>query len=202
MQPRNQQEGKISEGEGMEAIRRKMTVFTPGKQYSGEVDIPNASLRTTDLLNSTNLYWKDPSEKNFNDVLLMFNVTLSIDGIREFQKFDRVQIRQPNIIFFHDDYANLGSDEEKKRADALKKKTHEEKKIIHLITKIRVNSFFDIKGSFFGLFKSKSIQKYIPLTDVVMYEITRQQDKWVKKKIQLANNFIGVNTSHIETCAL
>ena len=186
----------------MEAIRRKMTVFTPGKQYSGEVDIPNASLRTTDLLNSTNLYWKDPSEKNFNDVLLMFNVTLSIDGIREFQKFDRVQIRQPNIIFFHDDYANLGSDEEKKRAYALKKKNHEEKKIIHLITKIRVSSFFDIKGSFFGLFKSKSIQKYIPLTDVVMYEIIRQQDKWVKKKIQLANNFIGVNTSHIETCAL
>lgn len=185
----------------MEAVRRKITVFTPGKQYFGEVDVPNANLRTTDLLNSTNLYWKDPTEKNFNDVLLMFNVTLSIDGIREFQKFGRVQIRQPNIIFFHDDFVGLGSAEEKKRADALKEKTHEEKKQIHLLTKVRVNSFFDITGSFYGLFKSKSIQKYIPLSDVVMYEIIKQQDKWVKKQIQLANNFIGVNTSYIESCA-
>ncbi len=185
----------------MKEPRRKITVFTPGKQYSGEVDVPNGSLRTTDLLNSTTLYWKDPTEKNFNDVLLMFNVTLSIDGIREFQKFDRVQIRQPNIIFFHDDLTDLGNAKEKKRADALKKKTQEEKKQIHLITQVRVNSFFDIKGSFYGLFKSKSIQKYIPLTDVVMYEIIRQQDKWVKKKIPLVNKFIGVNTSYIETCA-
>ena len=184
----------------MEVTRRKITVFTPGKQYSGEVDVPNASLRTTDLLNSTNLYWKDPTEKNFNDVLLMFNVTLSIDGIREFQKFQRVQIRQPNIIFFHDDLTEIGNAEEKKRADTLKEKTHEKKKFIHLITKVRVSSFFDIKGSFYGLFKSKSIQKYIPLCDVVMYEITRQQNKWVKKEIQLDNHFIGVNTNYIEAC--
>ena len=202
MQPWGQQKGKITEGRDMESVRRKITVFTPGKQYSGEVDIPNASLRTTDLMNSTNLYWRDLSEKNFDDALLMFNVTLSIDGIREFQKFDRVQIRLPNIIFFHDDIISLGSEEEKKRAGALKKKTHEEKKEIHLITKFRVNSFFDIKGSFFGLFKSKSNQNYIPITDVVMYEITRQQDKWVKRKVQLSNNFIGVNNSYIETCAL
>ena len=66
------------------------------------------------------------------------------------------------------------------------------------MTKVRVNSFFDIRGSFYGLFKSKSNQKYIPLSDVVMYEIIRQQDKWVKKKIQLANSFIGVNTGYIE----
>lgn len=185
----------------MDATRREITVFTPGKQYLGEIDVLNGSLRTTDLLNSANIYWKDPTEKNFDNVLLMFNVILSIDGIREYQKFDRVQIRQPNIIFFHDDINDLGNAEEKKRADALRKKTHEEKKFIHLITKVGVRSFFDIKGSFYGLFKSKSIQKYIPLCDVVMYEIIKQQDKWVKKKIQLPNNFVGVNTSYIETCA-
>ena len=184
----------------MEALRRKIVVFTPGKQYLGEVDVPNANFRTTDLLNSTNLYWKDPAEKSFNDVLLMFNVTVSIDGIQDFQKFDRVQIRQPNIIFFYDNFARLGNAEEKKRADTLKEKTHEEKKIVHLITKVRVNSFFEIKGSFYGLFKSKSIQKYIPLDDIVIYEIIRQPDKWKKKRIQLENNFIGVNTSYIEAC--
>ena len=182
-------------------MHRKITVFTPGKQYSGEVAIPNTSLRTTDLLNSTNLYWKDATEKAFNDALLMFNVTVSIDGIREFQKFDRIQIRQPNIIFYHDDFTAMGSAEEKKRADALKKKSHEEEKIIHLITKVRVNSFFDIRGSFYGLFKSKSIQKYIPLSNVVLYEIIKQQDKWVKRKIELANKFIGVNTDYIEASA-
>ena len=182
----------------MEIMRRKITLFTPGKQYSGEVDIPNTSLRTTDLFNSTNLYWKDPSEKTFNDALMLFNVTVSIDSIPEFQKFDRIQIRRPNIIFYHDDFSEMGSAEEKKRADLLKKKTQEKKRAIHLMTKVRVNSFFDIRGSFYGLFKSKSNQKYIPLSDVVMYEIIRQQDKWVKKKIQLANSFIGVNTGYIE----
>jgi len=185
----------------MEVMRRKISVFTPGKQYSGEIDIPNASLRTTDLFNSANLYWKDATEKTFNDALLLFNVTVSIEGIPEFQKIDRLQIRQPNIIFYHDDFIRMGSAEEKKRADLLKQKSQEEKKSIHLITKVRVNSFFDIRGTFYGLFKSKSIQKYIPLSDVVVYEIIRKQDKWVKKKIPLANNFIGVNTSYIETSA-
>ena len=184
----------------MEEQRREIIVFTPGKQYSGEVDIPSADFRTTDLLNSANLYWKDPAEKNFNDVLLMFNVTLSIDGIQEFHKFDRVQIRQPNIIFFYDNFTGLGSAKEKKRADTLKEKTNEEKKTIHLITKVRVNSFFEIKGTFYGLFKSKSTQKYIPLNDAVIHEIIKQPDKWMKRKIQLANNFIGVNTSYVESC--
>ena len=62
-------------------MRRKVTVFTPGKQYSGEVDIPNDVLRTTDLFNSANLYRKDSAEKSFNDSLLIFNVTLSITGV-------------------------------------------------------------------------------------------------------------------------
>jgi len=79
-------------------MRRKVTVFTPGKQYSGEVDIPNDVLRTTELFNSTNIYWKDPGGKGFNDSLLMYNVTLSITGVREFQKFNKLQVRQPDII--------------------------------------------------------------------------------------------------------
>ncbi len=189
-------------GRYMEETSREIRVFTPGKQYSGEIHIPNATLRTTDIFNSANFFWKDPAEKSFNDALLMFNVTISIDGIREFQKFDRVQIRQPNIIFFYDNFIELGNTEEKLRADVLKKKTQEEKKAIHLVTKVRVNSFFDIKGSFYGLFKGKSVQKYIPLSDVVIHEVIRQQDKWVKKKIPLPNNFMGVNTAYIEACSL
>jgi len=159
----------------MEIMRRKITVFTPGKKYSGEVDIPDDSLRTTDLFNSATLYWKDPAKKTFNDDLLMFNVILSIDGIQKLYKFDQVQIRQPNIIFFYDEYKELGSSAEKKRAELLKKKIHDEKETIHLITKVRVSSFFDIKGSFYGLFKGKTIKKYIPLTDVVTFEIIKQR---------------------------
>ena len=185
----------------MEIARRKITVFTPGKKYSGEVAIPNAELRTTDLLNSGNQYWKDPSEQTFNDSLLMSHVTLSIDGISEFQKFDRLQIRQPNIIFYHDDLIDSGSIEEKLRADALKEKRHEKEVSINIITKVRVNSFFEVNGTFFGLFKSKSIHKYIPLSDVVIYEFIRKEDKWVRRKLELANHFIGINTAYIEALA-
>lgn len=182
----------------MNPARRMITIFTPGKKYSGEIDVPNSLLRTTDLLNSANLYWKDPASKSFSDGLLMYNVVLSIDGIDTYQTFESIQIRQPNIIFFHDGFAELGNSEEKERADKLKEKTHEEKKTVHLITKVRVNSFFDMHGTFHGLFKNKSSQKYIPLSDVVLHEIIRQQDKWVKKRVKMVNNFIGVNSSYIE----
>ena len=182
----------------MEVLRRKVTVFTPGKRYVGEVEVPNASLRTTDLLNSSTLFWHDPTHKTFNDALLMFNVTISIDGITEFQKFDQIQIRQPNIIFYNDDCSDMGSEIEKKRVDTLKKNSNEKDQRIHLITRVRVNSFFDIQGSFYGLFKSKAIHKYIPLSNAVVFEIVKQQDKWVKRRIELVNDFLGINTSYIE----
>ena len=184
------------------AAKRKITVFTPGKIYAGKIDVPNPLLRTTDLLNSANLFWKDPTKKSFSDSLLMYDVILSIDGIDKYQTFETIQIRQPNIIFFHDGLTKLGNSEEKERAEKLTEKAHEEKKTIHLITKARVNSFFDMKGTFHGLFKSKSNQNYIPISDVVMYEIIRQQDKWVKRRVQLTNNFIGVNSSYIESSSL
>ncbi len=186
----------------MEPAKRKITVFTPGKIYTGEIDVPNPLLRTTDLLNSANLFWKDPAKKSFGDGLLMFNVVLSIDGIDKYQTFETIQIRQPNIIFFHDAFAELGNSEEKERAGKLSEKAHEEKKAIRLITKVRVNSFFDMEGTFHGLFKSKSNQNYIPISDVVMHEIIRQQDKWVRKRVTLTNNFIGVNSSYIESSSL
>jgi hypothetical protein len=182
--------------------RRRITVFTPGKIYTGDIDVPNPLLRTTDLLNSTNLYWKDPANKFFTDSLMMYDAVLSIDGIEKYQTYENIQIRQPNIIFFHDGFAELGNSGEKERADKLKEKTCEEKKTIHLITKARVNSFFDMQGTFHGLFKSKSNQKYIPISNVIMHEIIRQQGKWVKKRVQLVNNFIGVNSNYIESSYL
>lgn len=186
----------------MNQDRRLLTVFTPGKIYTGEVDLPNATLRTTDLLNSSNVYWKNPANKSFGDALLMYNVLLSIDGIDKYQSFDSIQIRQPNIIFFHDGYAELSSSGEKERAGKLTEKAHEGKKTIHLITKARVNSFFEIEGTFHGLFKSKSNQKYIPINDVILHEVIRRHDKWIKRRVSLANNFIGVNSSYIESCSL
>ena len=93
----------------MDPARRVITVFTPGKIYAGEIDVPNPLLRTTDLLNSANLYWKDSANKSFSDALLMYDVVLSIDGIDNYQTFENIQIRQPNIIFFHDDFAELAS---------------------------------------------------------------------------------------------
>jgi hypothetical protein len=186
----------------MEPDRRLITVFTPGKIYTGEIDVPNEHLRTTDLLNSTSLYWKDPSRKSFNDALLMYNVILAIDGIDKYQTFDSIQIRQPDIIFYHDGFAQLGSSREKERAVKLTEKAHEEKKSIHLITKARLNSFFEIRGTFHGLFKSKSNQKYIPINEVTLHEVVRRPEKWVKRKVPLGSTFIGVNSSYIESCSL
>lgn len=192
----------LCKGDAMNPERRLLTVFTPGKIYTGEVDLPNPLLRTTDLLNSPNLFWKDPSQKSFSDALLMHNAILAIDGIDKYQTFDSIQIRHPNIIFFHDGYAELGSSKEKERILKMTVQNPETKNTIHLITKTRVNSFFEITGTFHGLLKGKANQKYIPINDVTLYEIIRRQDKWVKRKIELTNNFIGVNSNYIESSSL
>lgn len=186
----------------MDPARRAITLFTPGKIYRGEIDVPNPLLRTTDLMNNANLYWKDPANKCFSDALLMYDVILSIEGIEKYRTFESLQIRQPNIVFFHDGFAELGSSEERARMGKLNEKTGDEKKTIHLITKIRVNSFFEMQGTFHGLFKNKAHQKYIPISGVVMHEIIRQHDKWVKRRVNLVNNFIGVNSSYIESSFL
>jgi hypothetical protein len=186
----------------MELEQRKITVFTPGKKYSGYIDISNDSLRTTDLLNSSVLFWRDPGEKCFENALMMHDVTISIDEIKEFKKLDKVQIRLAEVIFFYDDFKELGNEKEKIRASVLKEKTKEVTSVINIITKVRVNSFFDIRGNFHGLFKAKSQQRYVPLSNAMIEEIIRREGKWVKKSLVLPNNFIGVSTSYIESCVV
>ena len=68
-------------------MRRKLKILTTGKQYVGQVDMPQDNLRTTDLFNSTNLYWKNPAEKSFNDAILLYDATLSITGKENFQTY-------------------------------------------------------------------------------------------------------------------
>ena len=75
-----------------------------GKTYSGMIDVPNEHLRTTDLLNSSNLFWKDPNEKCLDDAILLYDAQLLLDGSAVYKRFDKVQIKLPEIIFFYDDY--------------------------------------------------------------------------------------------------
>ena len=64
----------------MNVEQRKLVIVTSlGKRYSGKVDLPNASFRTTDLLNSVNVFWKNPNEKCFDNAILMRDVKLFVD---------------------------------------------------------------------------------------------------------------------------
>ena len=79
------------------------------------------------------------------------------------------------------------------------RQSNEEVQLVNIITKQVANSFYDITGVFFGLFKKKSKDSFIPLTQANIVEIYRKQDKWVQKKIKLPHNFICVSNSHIES---
>lgn len=182
-------------------MRRKLKILTTGKQYVGEVDMPLDNLRSTDLFNSANLYWKDPAQKSFNDAILLHDVTLSITGKENFQQFKKIQIRQPDIICFSDDISEIRNEVEAKRADTYRQISEEEKRKILIITKMRGPSFFMIGGSFYGLFKSKSTHKYIPISDAVIFEIIRKGEGWEKNQIELTNNFVAINTTYIESCS-
>ena len=71
--------------------RKVVIVASSGKKYSGLIDIPNASLRTTDLLNSTNIFWKNPNEKCFENAILMYDVSLMFSDAAIYRKFDKLQ---------------------------------------------------------------------------------------------------------------
>ena len=79
------------------------------------------------------------------------------------------------------------------------KQTKEEVQTVNIITKQVANSFYDITGRFFGLFKKKSKDNFIPLTQANIVEIYRKQDKWLRKEVKFPHNFICVSNNHIES---
>jgi hypothetical protein len=184
----------------MDAKQRKLAIVTSlGKKYSGMVDVPNENFRTTDLLNSANIFWKSPNLKCYDNAIFMSDARLFLDDTAVYKKFDSIQIRLPDIIYFYDDIEGIGDEMEKKRATTMVRQTKEDAQTVNIITKQIANSFYDITGTFFGLFKKKSNDNFIPLTQAKIVEIFKKQGKWVQKKIKLPHNFICVSNNHIES---
>jgi hypothetical protein len=78
-------------------------------------------------------------------------------------------------------------------------KAQEKSQIVTIITRCVAHSFYDISGKFYGLFKKKFNDKFIPLTEAKMVEIYKKQDKLFKKEINLPHKFICVSTDYIES---
>lgn len=184
----------------MEHAQRKITIYTPDKVYRGYIDVQNDSLRTIDIFNSSNLYWKDPAERSFEDALLLNNASIMLEGKTKLGEFSKLQVRLADIMFFHDSLENLGDSMEKKRAAHLKSKTKESASMVHIITHTRGDSFFYVTGTFFGLFKSKSKYRYIPITKANVVKVIRHGEKWQKQEVKLDGGFVGISTSYIEAC--
>ena len=183
--------------------QREIAIVTSfGKKYSGLIDIPNSTLRTTDLLNSMNIYWKNPHEKCFENAILMYDASLMFGDSSLYRKFDKIQIRLDEVFYFYDDFQSITDEKEKMRASTMIKMAQEELQRVNIITVLVANSFFDISGNFYGLFKKKTHDKFLPLTDAKMVEIYKKQDKWLKKEIMLPHRFIGVSNSHIESAVI
>lgn len=183
----------------METLRRHIVVMTSfGKKYSGSIDVPSESMRTTDLLNSSAIFWRNPNDKCFDNAILLHDVKLVLDETAVYKKINKMQLKTSEIIFFYDDLGQVGDMQEKTRAGAMREKAGEELKSVNIITPIIANSFYDIHGKFYGLFKKKSQDKFIPLFDASIVEIQKNQEKWAKKTIPLAFGFLGMSSRYIE----
>ena len=139
----------------MGSQRKVVLVTSLGKKYYGNVDVPNETLRTTDLFNSNAIYWKDPSEKCFENAILLHDVQLVIDDSPVRVQFDRIQVRLKEIVYFHDDVPEITDEKEKMRASTMVQKTQEQVQTVTIITTRVANSFYNLSGTFFGLFKKK-----------------------------------------------
>ena len=187
----------------MTSTQRKVAIITSlGKKYSGLIDIPNDTFRTTDLFNSSHIYWKDPNKKCYDDTILMNDVRLFIDNKAVYKSFDTIQIKRSEIIYLYDDIKKIGDTMEQKRASVFKEQTDENALTINIITTQVANSFYDITGVFFGLFRKKSKDAFIPLTQATIMEVYRRESKWFQKKIKLPHNFICISNRHTESVSV
>ncbi len=184
----------------MTSNQRSITLHTPNKVYTGLIDVGNESLRTIDIFNSASMYWADPAEKSFEDALLLHKARVMLTGDIKLGDFEKLQVKLADIFFFYDFLSSVGDDNEKIRAAMLKVKTKEESSNVKIITHTRGNGFFYIQGVFHGLFKSKSKQRYIPLTEASVTAVIRSGEKWLKQKVVIENSFVGVSAQHIESC--
>jgi len=183
--------------------QRRISVLTSlGKKYSGFIDIPNAALRTTDLLNSPNIFWKNPNEKCFENAILLYDVNLTFDEGAVFKRYEKIQIKLSEVIYFHDELESITDEQEKKRASTMIERTQEKMQSVNIITTLVANSFYDITGNFYGLFKKKAADKFLPLTNVKIVEISKKENKWFKKEINLPHRFVGVGNGHIESAII
>ncbi len=179
-------------------LQRKVNIITPlGKRYLGFIDIPNASLRTTDIFNSSNAYWKDQKEKYFDDGLLLHDAKVFLDD-SPYKEYDKLQIKLSRVIAFYDDFSSIGSEIERNRFATLKKKSGSQIHIIHLVTKVTGNSFYEINGQFSGLLKKTAHDRFISLTQVEITEVINKESKWFRKTISIPTNFLGISTYFIE----
>ena len=128
----------------------------------------------------------------------MHDVKLVLEDNAVYKKFRKIQLKTSEIIFFYDECESIGDTQEKTRAVSMREKAQEEMKSVNIITPIIANSFYDITGNFYGLFKRKSQDKFIPLFETKIFEIKKIQDKWSKKPINLAFSFLGININYIE----
>jgi hypothetical protein len=185
----------------VDTVKREINLYTPNKIYTGRIDIKSERIRTIDLLNSSNLYWKDPAQKSFEDAIMLSDVKVNIQGGKNLASFSKLQLRLSDIIFFSDSLYRTGNSTEKMRARTLSQKTNERVSNARILTRMRGDTFYLIVGVFHGLFKSKSKQRYFPLTEPKVHEILRTGSKWESNLIDIGNNFIGLSTHHIEACS-
>lgn len=185
-----------------ESIQREVLLYTPNKKYTGKIDLKNDGIRTIDQLNSSTIYWKNPAEKSFDDAVLLYDVDVAVHGVEKLTSFKKLQIRLSDIIFFTDRLETSGDMAEKQRAQTLSAKAKDELAKAKIITEMRGDSFFFIFGTFHGLFKNKTKQRFFPLTEVKLYEVLRTGTKWDRIEVDLGNSFIGLSSNHIESCTL
>jgi len=184
-----------------ETVKREVQFFTPNKRYTGTIDLKNDTIRTIDQLNSANIFWKNPNEKSFNDAILLYDVEVSLHGTGKLASFNKLQLRLSDILFFSDKLNISGDTAEKIRAHTLSQKAQDTASKVRVLTEMRGDSFFMIIATFHGLFKKKTQHRYLPLTETKIYEVLRTGDKWQRIEINIGNSFIGLSSSHIESCS-
>ena len=184
----------------MKENKRDVTLYTPSKIYSGQVDIKAENIRTLDLLNSANIYWRDPAEKSFGDALLLNGADIKLLCGTPLGGFGRLQMRLSEIIFFTDNLQSTGDIAEKRRDISLATKVREKTVSVRILTRMAGDTFYLITGSFAGLFKKKSQSRYLPITNAKVKAIVKKGEEWKSRTI-VNNQFIGLSTAHIEACS-
>ena len=172
----------------------KVSIVTPGKNYSGLVVCPEiGDKRTISILNNDyKVYIKNCDQEEdipLVGFLVLNNVSIFQQG-KKIAEYDDYLIKKDEIIYAYDEFQRMGKEKESQRI-----LQHQSGRRIEIITTSIGSSCFIITGNIISFKNQYTRNKFIPMANVVIRNLQKIASEDEEKYLEFP--FIALNKDYI-----